>query len=58
MNSEYCQKEEHTDGIMKNCDAGIHLSVDPDVAAESSEGLKENEVDERRDLYKEVRRYD
>ena len=58
MNAEYCQKEERTDGMMNVCDAGIHLGVDPDVAAKSSKGLKENEGDERWDLYTGVRRYD
>jgi hypothetical protein len=34
--------------MMNICDAGIHLGVDPDVAAKSSKGLKrEDEADEQ-----------
>ena len=47
MNSQYCQKEERTTGMMNVCDAGIHLGVDPDVAAKSSKGLKGNKADEQ-----------
>ena len=47
MNAEYCKKEKCIDGMMNICNTGVHLGVDPDVAAKSSKELKENEGDER-----------
>jgi hypothetical protein len=48
-----------TNGTMNSCNARIHLGVDPDVAAESSMGIKKkNEADERRDLHKAIHKYD
>jgi len=59
MSPDRCQNNARTYRTMSICDAGIHLNVDPDVAAKSSKELnKEDEADERRDLQKGIRRYD